>query len=122
MSQEDGFDEVDDGGTFVVVELVEGFEVEAQVGAVGTALIFVEDQSVGADRERYGESSQDVEGGLAGAGFVASDLGDVDADLVGELLLGERGGLARSDQAGGANPNASYRGDLMQYYLDNWGG
>jgi hypothetical protein len=74
--------------------LIERVEVEAQVGAVGTALIFVEDQSVGADRERDRQASQDVEGGLAGAGLVAADLRDVVPDLVGECLLSEAAFLA----------------------------
>ncbi|WP_377325653.1 hypothetical protein ACFJIY_11215 [Pimelobacter simplex] len=51
MAQEDGLDEVDDGVLLVVVELVERFEVEAEPVIGGTALIFVEDQSVGADEE-----------------------------------------------------------------------
>jgi hypothetical protein len=29
---------------------------------------------------------------------------------------------AVDEASGGANPSASYRADLMQYYLDNWGG
>lgn len=46
VTQQAGLDEVDDGGGFIVVELVMGLEVEPQVGAVGTALILIEDQSV----------------------------------------------------------------------------
>ena len=45
MAQEDGLDEVDDGVLLVVVELVERFEVEAEMVIGGTALILVEDQS-----------------------------------------------------------------------------
>lgn len=62
MAKQNGFDEVDDGGAFVV-ESVECFEVEAQVGVVGTALIFAEDQSVGAGclkwRTRLAERESD---------------------------------------------------------------
>jgi len=39
VAQEDGFDQVDDGGFLVVVELVKGFEVEAELIVGGTALI-----------------------------------------------------------------------------------
>ncbi len=44
----------------------------------------VEEEHICADGEVGGEASEDVEGGLAGAGFVAAELGDVDADVVGE--------------------------------------
>lgn len=50
VAQEDGLDEVNDGGAFVVVELVKSFEVAPQLGVGGTVLILFEDQSVGADR------------------------------------------------------------------------
>ena len=39
--------------------------------------------------------------GLAGAGFVAADLGDAGARACGELLLGKGLGLAGRDEAGG---------------------
>lgn len=50
MAQQDGLDEVDDRGfLFSSSELVEGFEVEAELVVGGTAIIFVEDKSVSAD-------------------------------------------------------------------------
>ena len=42
-----------------------------------------------------------MEGGLAVAGFVAADLGDVDAAAVGEDLWGEGAVLAEGDEAVG---------------------
>lgn len=56
---------------------------------VGVAFVGVEDEHICADGEFGGEAAQDVEGGLAGAGFVASELGDVDADAFGEGGLDE---------------------------------
>jgi hypothetical protein len=85
-----------DGGEFVGVELVEGFEVEAQVGVGGAAFVGVEDERVCAGVESKGELAEHVEGGLVGAGFVAADVGDVDAAGVGEGLLGEALLLRRS--------------------------
>jgi hypothetical protein len=70
-----------------VVEAVGGFEGEAEVG-VGAAFVGVEDQQVGGDVEGGGEAAEGVEGGLAGAGFVAVDLGDVKLDGFGEAALG----------------------------------
>lgn len=88
VAQEDGFDEGADGVFLVVVEAVEGFEVQGEV-LVGAAVVLVEQERVCAGVQRECEVAQDVEGGLAGAGFVASDLGDVDAAAVGQGLLGQ---------------------------------
>jgi len=48
VAQQDGFDEVYDGGLLAVVELVERFDVKAEPVVGGTTLILVEDQSVSA--------------------------------------------------------------------------
>ena len=50
--------------------------------------MFVEEEAVGGDGERGGDVAEGFEGGCAGSGFVASDLGDVDAGSVGEGFLG----------------------------------
>lgn len=100
MFEEEGFDDVADGGSFVGVELAGGFEGEAEVG-VGAAFVVVEDQQVGGDVEGGGEAADDVEGGLGFAGFVAADLGDVELDGVGELGLGESALVAEGGEAFG---------------------
>ena len=86
---------------FVGVEAVEGFEFESEAGGCWAAVVVIEEERVGAGVEGEGECAQDVEGGLAGAGFVAADLGDVDGGPVGEHLLGDPGCLALSGQACG---------------------
>lgn len=88
VAQECAFDEGADAGAFFGVELVERGEVQAQRLVLGAAFVGVEDEVVGGDGQSNGEGAQDVEGGLVGAGFVAAQLGDVDADGVGEGLLG----------------------------------
>lgn len=98
--EQDGFDDVFDGGLFVLVELAGGVEGEAEV-VVGSAFVGVEDELVGGDVQGGGESADGVEGGLAGAGFVASDLGDVELDGFGELELGESAGFAEGGEAFG---------------------
>ena len=87
MAEEGGFDEGADHGLFVGVELVDGFEVVAG-GLWGRSLSSLARESM-LVVEVVGDAAQDVEGGLAGAGFVAAELGDVDAGGVGEGLLGE---------------------------------
>ena len=83
MLEEDAVDDGADGFLFVGVEVGDGFEAELPV--VGGGAVFgVEDELVGAGLECEGESSDDVEGGLCGALFVAADLGDVDVDAFGE--------------------------------------
>lgn len=86
---------------FVGVEAVEGFESESEAGGCWAAVVVIEEERVGAGVEGEGECAQDVEGGLAGAGFVPADLGDVDGGPVGEHLLGDPGCLALSGQACG---------------------
>nr|WP_019145984.1 hypothetical protein [Aeromicrobium massiliense] len=71
-------------------ELVDGFELEPQGGVLGAAFVVVVEERVSADAERERKCAEDVKGGLAGAGLVATDLGDVGAGAFGELLLGER--------------------------------
>ena len=74
---------------FVGVEAVEGFEFESEAGGCWAAVVVIEEERVGAGVEGEGECAQDVEGGLAGVGFIAAELADVDADAVGEGGLGE---------------------------------
>lgn len=71
VAQQGAFDEAADGVLFVGVELVEGFEVVGQI--VGDAPFpFVEYEHICADVERQRHLAKHVEGGLAGAGFVAA--------------------------------------------------
>lgn len=100
MAQECAFDEGADGVLFVFVELVDGFEVEGEVG-IGASVVVGEDERIGADGEGDCESSDDVEGGLGVAGFVASYLGDVDFDGLGERGLGELAFFAELGEAFG---------------------
>lgn len=86
MSDEGGFDEGLDGVLFVGVELVVGFGVASEV--LGEIIVVV-GEGVDACCECGGGAVDDVEGGLAGSGFVASELGDVDACGVCEGLLGQ---------------------------------
>ena len=99
MAEEGAFDESADGVEFVGVELVEGFEVEAEVGVGGAAFVVVEDERVCAGVESKGELAEHVEGGLVGARFVAADVGDVDAARVGKSLLGEASLFAEDGEA-----------------------
>ena len=48
-------------------------------------------------------SADDIEGRLRGSGLVAADLGDVDADLLGELLLRQSLFLAQRCQCRGSS-------------------
>lgn len=105
MAEEGAFDEGADGVLFVGVEVVDGVEVVGDAVGEG-AFVVVEDERICADVEGGGEAAEDVEGGLAGAGFVAAELGDVDADALGEGWLGEpslfaEGGEADSEAHGG---------------------
>jgi hypothetical protein len=73
VAEEDGFDEFSGELFVVVVELAGGFENEAEV--VGwAAFVGVEEEQICADGECGCEPAEDVEGGLAGAGFVAAQL------------------------------------------------
>jgi len=82
VAEECAFDEGADAVAFVGVELVERGEVEPQALVLGVAFVGVEDELVGGGREGDSEGPQDVEGGLVGAGFVAAQLGDVEAPWV----------------------------------------
>lgn len=98
VAKEGAFDEGADGGVFVGVELVDGFEVVADVVGDGS-FVFFEEEHIRADGEGEGHLAEDVEGGLAGAGFIAAELGDVDADLRGEGRLGESSLFAEVGEA-----------------------
>ena len=100
VAEEDAFEDGSDVGFVFGVEVVGGFEGEAEV-VVGSAFVLVEDEVVCGDVEGGGESADDVEGGLCGAGFVASDLGDVELDGVCEVVLGESAGFAEGGEAFG---------------------
>ncbi|MHC6219207.1 hypothetical protein [Arthrobacter sp. MMS24-S77] len=58
--------------------------MQAQIGAVGTALIPIEDKSIDADESPTVSPLRTSRVGLAGASLIAADLGNVDADLIGE--------------------------------------
>jgi hypothetical protein len=88
----DGFEEFSGELLVVVVEGGDGFEDAGKV-VLGGSFVGVEDERVCAGVERECDVAQDVEGGGGGVGFVASDLGDVDADVVGDGVLGEVGVL-----------------------------
>lgn len=49
VSEEGSFDEGADGGLFVGVEVVDGFEVEAESGVGGSAFVVGEDERICAD-------------------------------------------------------------------------
>ena len=98
VAEEGAFDEGADGVAFVGVELVDGFEVVAEVVGDG-AFFWVEEEHICADGQFGGEAAQDVEGGLAGAGFIAAELADVDADAIGESGLGESAFAAQGGEA-----------------------
>lgn len=98
MAQEHGFDEGADDGFLVGVEVLDGFEVEAQV-VVGAAFVGVEDELIGADGERDCESADDVESGLGAPGLIAAELADVDAGALGERSLGEVAFLAEGGES-----------------------
>lgn len=63
-----------DGGLFVGVEVGDGFESEVPFAVFGAVLVRIEDELVGVGVERECESSDDVEGGLCCALFIAADL------------------------------------------------
>jgi len=69
-------------------QLGHGLELQAQfVG--GAALVLVEHQRIGADRERNRHVLEHIQRRLCAAGLVAAQLHHVDAGFVGQLLLGE---------------------------------
>jgi hypothetical protein len=107
VAEEGAFDEGADGVAFVGVELVDGFEVVAEVVGDG-AFFWVEEEHICADGEFGGEASEDVEGGLAGAGFVAAELADVDVDAVGEGGLGESAFASEGGEAVGERDPESW--------------
>lgn len=80
------------------VELRHRLELEPEVVA-GGSVYGVEEQRIRADGESDGQAPDDVEGGLGGSALLASDLHDVDADLVGEGLLSEVFALAEGGES-----------------------
>ena len=67
----------------------------------GTAFVFIEYQSVGADVERLCHFADGFQCGLGLAQFVAFDLGDMQTHSIGERRLGMALGLAELEQARG---------------------
>lgn len=112
MAEEGAFDEGADAGLLFGVELFEGLEVVGDAVGDG-ALCFVEDEQICADVEGDGEAAEDVEGGLAGAGFVAAELADVDADGVGEHGLGVSSLLAEGRDSG-SEAHGEQVGDICE--------
>ncbi len=86
------------------LEVGSAFGVEAGAGClegvfevvVGFAFVGFEEELVCAGVERECEVSEGVDGGLVGAGFVAADVGDVEA-----CEFGEAGVFAGGDESGG---------------------
>lgn len=68
--------------------LVDGFEVAAEV--LGEIIVVV-GEGVDACCQRGCGAADDVEGGLAGSGFISTQLRDVDAGGASECLLGGPG-------------------------------
>ena len=85
---------------FVVEAGAGGFEGEREI-VVGFAFVRFEEELVCAGGERECEVAEGVDGGLVGAGFVAADVGDVEACELREGVLGEAGVFAGGDESGG---------------------
>ena len=79
------------------------------------AFVGVEDEVVGGDGEGHGEVAEDLEGGLVGAGFIAAQLGDVDADGVGEGLLGHAALFADRGEAVGEVHGGRYENGRISH-------
>ena len=67
----------------------------------GIAAGIAENQFVGADAEQEGDLLEAVDGRLRGTGLVTLDLGDMYAEFVGHLLLGQSALLAELKHTGG---------------------
>jgi len=76
----------------VEVEVLGGLESEAKRLIGGQALVGVEDECVGRDREPDCQTSKDPEARFRRAGFVAPELGDVDLGSFGQCDLGQPAG------------------------------
>lgn len=97
----DSFDDGEHGGSFFGRHAGDVVEGSPQLPFAGTPLFFSEHEPVEADAEDDGEVGEDVEGRCAGAGFVATFLADVDANVVGEGLLGQASLFAGFDDTAG---------------------
>ena len=70
------FDEGADGLLFFGVEVLDAFDVVGD-GLGCLSFVGLKEERICAGVERECEAAEDVEGGLAGAGFIAAELGDV---------------------------------------------
>ena len=86
MLEHQPFEHADGDQAVFVVELAHGLELQAQ-GLVGSTLSGVEDQFIGGDAERQRDLLDGFEGRRGFASLVALDLGDVQADELGHVLL-----------------------------------
>jgi hypothetical protein len=109
VAEEGVFNEGADGCLFFGAYLADCSEVVVEAVGDG-AFCFFEDERIWADGEGDGESSKDAEGGLAGAALVAAQLGDVDADPVGERRFSERPLSAEGGEAGSEGHGAQVDG------------
>lgn len=100
MLEDEGFEDGARDGLFLWGELGERLELKAQV-RVRPPLALLEDERIEADMQRAGEADQGVECGLGRPCLVAADLVDMQADEIGQALLGMALLLAELGQAGG---------------------
>jgi hypothetical protein len=84
---------------FVGFELVERFQAQPAAGCLGPRSSVSNTSSSALLLRASAEVAQDVEDRLAGAGFVAADLGDVSAGGVGDSSLGPPALFARRSAA-----------------------
>jgi hypothetical protein len=90
---------------------LKGFGVEPQSGVFGAAFLAVEDERIRADRECDRECFGTRRGWAGGAGFVTAQVGDMDADLVGDGLPG---GRARMRRRLGGNARAALTEEIEE--------
>ena len=99
------------GSAFGVEAGAGGFEGVFEI-VVGFAFVGFEEELVFAGVERECEVAEGVDGGLVGAGFVAADVGDVEAGGVGEGVSGEACVFAGGDESFGEAGGVEWvRGD-----------
>ena len=100
MLEEHGLDEPLDHLALVGIEVARRLIGQPEV-LVGIAIMLSEDERVSRHVHRDGDLGEHVEGGRTRPRFIAADLGDVDADAVGEGLLGQAPFFAGGGEAGG---------------------
>lgn len=97
MLDEQAVDDVDDGVLFFGRQFGDGLEMQPQRVA-GLALVFIEQQRIGADGHGTGQPDQGLHGRLSATGLVALDLLHMDAGGLGQRCLGVVLGLAQGDK------------------------